>query len=339
MTKVNPDSYCGIYCGACSVRTHGETGRVGLTVSVFVFLWILPVHVHGEKSAQTRPLSDAIHLQPGATCLQQTSVVEHVRAWLGSERIDERLKVEVTGNPDHAQHVSILVSREQAAPTVRKFAPGPSACEQLHAVVGLAIAIAVHAAVIEDMGIGPIQPAPVAEPPRWSWGLDAIATPKLAQGAGLGAALHLNLTLNSAFDARLSLFGLYLWGGRVEGVGIKGGFFTLASACRLDGCAGYQVLQWFRIRGCMGIAAGPLLVWGDGFERSERSAAPWVAVANALGVQLKFNKYLRWNAEMALIAPLRGTVVEVRTFNDDPVAETDLSDPGILISTGPEFIF
>jgi len=27
MNKVNPDSYCGIFCGACSVAMHGVTGR------------------------------------------------------------------------------------------------------------------------------------------------------------------------------------------------------------------------------------------------------------------------------------------------------------------------
>jgi hypothetical protein len=27
MNRVNPDSYCGIYCGACSVCAHGQTGR------------------------------------------------------------------------------------------------------------------------------------------------------------------------------------------------------------------------------------------------------------------------------------------------------------------------
>jgi hypothetical protein len=27
MDKINPDTYCGIYCGACSVLMHGETGR------------------------------------------------------------------------------------------------------------------------------------------------------------------------------------------------------------------------------------------------------------------------------------------------------------------------
>jgi hypothetical protein len=27
MKKGNPDSYCGIYCGACSVFVHGETSR------------------------------------------------------------------------------------------------------------------------------------------------------------------------------------------------------------------------------------------------------------------------------------------------------------------------
>ena len=27
MGKVNPDSYCGIYCAACSIHMHGATGR------------------------------------------------------------------------------------------------------------------------------------------------------------------------------------------------------------------------------------------------------------------------------------------------------------------------
>jgi len=28
MNNINPDTYCGIYCGACSVLMHGETGHV-----------------------------------------------------------------------------------------------------------------------------------------------------------------------------------------------------------------------------------------------------------------------------------------------------------------------
>jgi hypothetical protein len=27
MNQFNPDTYCGIYCGACSIVMHGETGR------------------------------------------------------------------------------------------------------------------------------------------------------------------------------------------------------------------------------------------------------------------------------------------------------------------------
>jgi len=27
MNPFNPDTYCGIYCGACSIAMHGETGR------------------------------------------------------------------------------------------------------------------------------------------------------------------------------------------------------------------------------------------------------------------------------------------------------------------------
>ncbi|OPY07682.1 MAG: hypothetical protein A4E66_02001 [Syntrophus sp. PtaB.Bin001] len=27
MNKFNPDAYCGIYCGACSIAMHGQTGR------------------------------------------------------------------------------------------------------------------------------------------------------------------------------------------------------------------------------------------------------------------------------------------------------------------------
>ena len=27
MNNFNPDTYCGIYCGACSIAMHGETGR------------------------------------------------------------------------------------------------------------------------------------------------------------------------------------------------------------------------------------------------------------------------------------------------------------------------
>jgi hypothetical protein len=39
MDILNPDTYCGLYCGACSVAVYGQTGRADNFVGC---LWGVP---------------------------------------------------------------------------------------------------------------------------------------------------------------------------------------------------------------------------------------------------------------------------------------------------------
>jgi hypothetical protein len=298
---------------------------------------LLPAVVRAEQPYQTQHLSDAIRVQPGATCLEKSYVVEQTHAWLGTDRVDVRLRVDIAGSADKPRDVFIAVLRVNEKPTTRRFAPGPALCAQLHAVVGLAIAIAINAAVLEAEGIRETKPVPIVEPLRWNAGLDASASYNALRGLGLGGALRFAVRLGTSFDTRLSLFGLHNWNQSVEDE--QGRFFTVVIACRIDGCIGSDLLKWVRLHACMGVAAGPLVAWGDRFEKSEWSVSPWVAVANAGGVQFRINRFIGWSAEATFFVPLLRTIIDVRNASDDVVAETKLSNPGIAISVGPELYF
>ncbi len=99
---------------------------------------------------------------PGATCLSAETLAEHVPAWLGRDEIEANIDIEVRGDPFVANAAAITVTTP-AGLIERAFDDGPPGCSDLHAVLGLAIAMAIDASVLSMLGYEVIDP-PVAAP-------------------------------------------------------------------------------------------------------------------------------------------------------------------------------
>src|SRR5687768_6813652 len=89
----------------------------------------------------TVPLADALVVRAGATCLERDRLVAQIRTWFDRDRIDARLVVEVVGDEDDPLKLAFSIRRAERIIAVRRFEPAPDRCADLHAVVGLAIAL------------------------------------------------------------------------------------------------------------------------------------------------------------------------------------------------------
>src|SRR5258708_38687070 len=48
---------------------------------------------------RARPLREAIAVEPGATCLEIATLVEHIGSWLGADALDPDVSIEGRGSP------------------------------------------------------------------------------------------------------------------------------------------------------------------------------------------------------------------------------------------------
>src|SRR5579872_3627664 len=76
-----------------------------------------------SADGHSRPLSEALDVEPGATCVTAAALGEHVRAWLGSDQIDSDLWIRVKGSEDDPRDVSFAMGREDQVLARRRFQP------------------------------------------------------------------------------------------------------------------------------------------------------------------------------------------------------------------------
>lgn len=289
------------------------TAAMSVGVSTDVHAQPVPL---SDADADDHAIADALELSPGATCLEHDRVAEQVAGWLEDDRVDPRLAIVIEGDPDQPHTVRFSLHDRDEMLSERVFAPGPSRCDDLHAVVALAIAMAIDATVLEGAGVvpGPAEPEPEPEPepkpkpepppkiaavppqplelpaPRTPWKFRALARALLGvalpPNLGGGGALGFELSFNDWVDVDLS--GLGMGGAPVplEGAEIR---TTLAGA-RLDLCGGPRRFR-VRPRGCVAGILGAASARGRAFDDANfRSVVPWVAIAFGGGVRVPLGK-------------------------------------------------
>jgi hypothetical protein len=127
---------------------------------------VAPVPGPSTVDAPTVALGEAIVVRPGATCLEHPRLVAQIRAWTDRDAIDARLVVEVTGDTAKPNKLAFTLRRGDDVVAVRRFDPAPSRCSDLHSVVGLAIALAIDATLLEEIHADPPEVLPPgADPP------------------------------------------------------------------------------------------------------------------------------------------------------------------------------
>ncbi len=289
-------------------------GRAALTAALALLGWLsshslglaAPVTSQAETaSAEPTAVADALSVEPGATCLEHDRLTEQVVTWLERDELDPRLTIVVEGDPVEVRTLRFTLEDRGQAIAERSFAPGPSSCDDLHAVVALAIALAVDATVLESVGIAPppqIVPEPEPEPttppepelvpaepvargpsldltPRPPpWALRAVGRGLLTVGLpptlGGGGQLGIEAGWRELVDLHVGAFASSAGSQPVDQATLS---ITLLAA-RADTCVG-PMLGRVRPRACVGALAGSAFARGRGFRENYRATLPWVALA------------------------------------------------------------
>lgn len=279
----------------------------------------------------TRSLQAALQVRPGATCLSAETLADHVRLWLGSDEIAVGVSVEVDGDPTR-RSAAVITVRTPAGVIERPFDQGPPGCSDLHAVIGLAIAMAIDASVLATLGYEVIEapaapqavdnerppmltrrePQPPAPAPRRGR-LRAYASVRgglwlgMVPGIAGGGQLHIELGWREWFELRAGVLGGYggrrpLGAGTVE-LGLVAG--------RLDACFGLQRRR-LRPRLCVGSAAGAFQAMGRGFEAATDAVSPWVSAALAVELRVVTTRVFAVDITLDAVIPFLKPVVAVR---------------------------
>lgn len=249
------------------IRWTGAEGRrralAATALLVCLLAWARGRAVLAQEG-ETGPLADAISLDPGATCLEGLTLIEHVRQWLESDRIDRRIRVSVMGSTRSKHKAVFIVDKGDGYPTERSFESVPESCIELHSALALSIAMAIKAVRFE---------APLREPPGPSAGLRRVAVvgqwyvttgvvnPAFAAIALAGGSGRFELGWFEWLDTRLGIMTSAAYGQRLQ-PGEDWRYHVNLWAVRGDLCYGADLIENLRSRACVGSAFGLLKTQG-----------------------------------------------------------------------------
>lgn len=302
--------------------------------------WCLAALIVATSStalARERPVEEAIAVARASECLRQDALVAHVRVWLPRPSIDSRLAVVVE---DEGAGASFVVTRDGEPVAVRRFDRLPPGCEDRRAALGIAIALAIDAAVLDALAAPRPAEVETATAPRAS---PAVALEVAAEGQVLFAVLPevaaawqigARVVVEHAFEV-----GAYAWVTSQSGADLgPGRVAAQLTGGRLDLCARRDV-EIVTLRGCAGAAAGA--AFGTGVEvPGARSAVVGfagllgrigvaIALAEQVALELAVDGWLSiWRPRFDLVDP-----------NGRPLVSAELPAGGAMGAVGLAFRF
>ena len=127
-----------------------------------LLLAVVLLQTRALADESTQPVLDAL-VTHADRCLDRSAVAAQIVAWLRRDAIDRRIGILVAATTDGAG-ASFVIQRDGIAIAERQFARLPNECAELRAALGLAIALAIDATVLESLGVVDIvsQPTPAA---------------------------------------------------------------------------------------------------------------------------------------------------------------------------------
>ena len=306
----------------------------GLTVAA-----LLPFAAAQAQAPGSRSIADVVRVNAGATCLNRDALAEHVASWLGTTQADARLSVRVDGSPRDARTVWFRIQRADTLLSERRFEPGPARCEDLQAAVGLAIALAIKASLLDSFSPTKADDTAERSPETvdWELGLDLMAAYSVVPGTAFGGGLQLQRRLMHTFRGRLGVVAL---GGLDRDFPQVAGHFDIwLLMTRLDLCDAFELSERVHASVCVGLALGGNFVRGRDLAPSRSGRALFLAGANALDVGFDLNA--TWAIQLAIhvIFPVFRTGVEVREADGEVADTVEFAAAGAVLSVGPRLRF
>ena len=180
---------------------------------VAMVLWCIP---GAAQTCSQQSLSDAIQLQRRASCLEKARLVAHVKMWLNENSVSSELRVRVIG--DTSNPLAIVFDIERGARVRRRaFQSAPKSCDDVHAVVGLAIALAIDA---ERMHLHWLDDHPPFVP-RWLGAFGLGASHGLPLDLALGTQVGMEVSWSTWLSTRADLLTQFSWGNAISGTATR----------------------------------------------------------------------------------------------------------------------
>jgi len=355
------------------VRPRKKTSRrclAGLSLGAFSLFAHLPA-----AGAQTPPPADPTRSVRDAltlgttTCIEADALAAQISMWLGGRPLDARISISVEDGPNG---VRFTVTREAQSLGSRTLHVVGVPCQQIHAAVGLGVAVAIDATVLDSLGVTPTPAPPLPAPPPPAPVLPPRAAPpppvwqppplppsppeeesgpvapwltSTVQGLVLlgvlpevqvGLSPSFDINLFRGFDIRIGALGTPEV--RVD-VGTGEANVSLVAG-RLDACV-VAVLREnvARLRGCAGVTAGAISAEGVGFEETRASTAPWVAPTARIDGRWSFGSV--FGLLLGVDGFFPGLKPELEVLSGDGSVQAARAFPaaGMALSVGPSITF
>lgn len=276
-----------------------------------------------------RELSDAVSIQSGTSCLEKSRLVAQVAAWLGTTRVDVDTRVVVHGDASDPRALVFEVLRGDQK-RHRTFKPIPERCDDVHAVVGLAVALALdeerlHALLQQSSGAG--EGSHVAS-------VQLSAAQRVLPDSSLGAQLGIEFGWLDWFGARFDIVGQASWNDSIDGS--VGQFHVFLLGGSLQACMGHRVSLDFRIALCAGGLVGAAHARGTGYAEPSQATGAFVGIRSGLRIEARIG--LRWMLDVEAISAVISPSFEVeRRGRESLIRKPDAV--GFVVSLGPALRF
>lgn len=282
----------------------------------------------GTAAPAKRPVGDAIRVEAGRTCLDERRLEAHVRTWLGTDHVEEDVHVIVRGSPARADAAEFRLVRAKKT-AVRRFESIPAGCEEAHAAVGLAVALAIDADVLRRVAaLAPPEPPFRRFTVQGGAGYDVL--PSLSFGARVGVEHELLDWLSGVVE----IGAQHSPDNEIRGA--AGAFSASLISGHVRVCAGQPLTDALEITLCGGFAAGAIHARGSGYATTRSPTGAWVGAQS--GIRIDFRAGLRWIVDVELVAPLHSPPFRVeRAGAEDAVRNPQPT--GMAVHFGPSFAF
>ncbi|HEX2678634.1 MAG TPA: hypothetical protein VHM19_18405 [Polyangiales bacterium] len=288
------------------------------------------------RALEAKPLRQVLRVRAGATCLSTDSLAPLVEQWLQADTVRSDVTIVVDGSASDPRSARLRVVREGQTLSHRAFEPGPARCESLQAAVSLAIALALKASLLDELG-EPLPDDPAARLQGWSLSAAGMATYALLPAPAPGLELGARLALAPAVVLRFGVLGVGAFGVAFEHSAAS--FDSILVAARADACARIQLTGSLRARACSGLLGGPLYARGRGVEGAQSSVVGWIAWANGLGLDLELGEHWSLGFDFSLALPLHRVRIGIDDSSGKSLASQALAVAGYAASLGPLYRF
>jgi hypothetical protein len=282
----------------------------------------------GDVTPTEPSLASVIQVEPGAGCLEQQRLVANVKMWLGT-RVSEGTQVRVHGEASHPRALVFDITRGDKTRR-RSFDPSPDSCDDAHAVLGLAIALALD----EEHTLQLLHEAEPPRPPLRRAGVQVSAGYGVLPDSSFGGQLGVELGIGAWLSVRLDVLAHYAWQNTIPDS--QGEFDALLLAGSLQGCAGGSLDAQVRLLLCTGLASGAIRASGRGYAPDASAMGAWLAVRSGLRIEARVG--WRWLLDVEAISGIYSPSFEAGRGPDEPLTRR-ADAAGIALSLGPAFAF